>query len=189
MESVPESPTSSRPRSRDTGFPESFCGRKYAVSLFPFPYLADPEQSYYNELYADLLYTDRNTSLPHPDADQSPNATIWADDLSSLTKSQSRNRRMFAKHHRTISHGRLAPELMYSDMRPLSEVASLASTTDVTKEGNGGRPSKDESDSSNSSGGCDSPGEPKDSHQGIRDYHGQEKHAKRRSFIGRWLHK
>ncbi|KAI7786381.1 hypothetical protein LA080_003622 [Diaporthe eres] len=87
MTSMPHSDTSSRPRSRETGFPEPFCGS-------------------------------RNTTLPHPDADTSPNACISQDDIS-ISRVESRQRRSFrAKNKRTISHGLITPEMeqMYSDM-------------------------------------------------------------------------
>lgn len=60
----------------------------------------------------------RNTTLPHPDADTSPNASISQDDIS-ISRVESRQRRSFrAKHKRTISHGLITPEMeqMYSDM-------------------------------------------------------------------------
>ncbi|EOO02607.1 hypothetical protein UCRPA7_1901 [Phaeoacremonium minimum UCRPA7] len=76
-----------RPTSRDTGFPEPFCGN-------------------------------RNTTLPHPDADLSPNASISADDIS-ITRVLSRQRRSFlsSRNKRTISHGLITKEMeqMYSD--------------------------------------------------------------------------
>ena len=57
------------------------------------------------------MSADRNTTLPHPDADLSPNATISQDDLE-LTNSLKRTRRSFlAKHKRTISHGYISPQM------------------------------------------------------------------------------
>lgn len=59
----------------------------------------------------------RNTTLPHPDADTSPNACISQDDIS-ISRVESRQRRSFrAKYKRTISHGLITPEMeqMYSD--------------------------------------------------------------------------
>ncbi|KAL1864868.1 hypothetical protein Daus18300_007435 [Diaporthe australafricana] len=87
MTSMPHSDTSSRPPSRQTGFPEPFCGS-------------------------------RNTTLPHPDADTSPNASISQDDIA-ISRVESRQRRSFrAKNKRTISHGLITPEMeqMYSDL-------------------------------------------------------------------------
>ncbi|ROW00831.1 hypothetical protein VMCG_06511 [Cytospora schulzeri] len=87
MSSMSYSDTSSRPRSRNTGFPEPFCGN-------------------------------RNTTLPHPDANTSPDACISQDDIS-VTRVQSRQRRSFlAKNKRATSHGIITPEMeqMYSEM-------------------------------------------------------------------------
>ncbi|TDZ26246.1 hypothetical protein C8034_v010727 [Colletotrichum sidae] len=59
---------------------------------------------------------DRNTTLPHPDADLSPNAVISQDDLNS-NRAMARTRRSFLqKHRRTISHGVITPQMaaMYS---------------------------------------------------------------------------
>lgn len=78
MGSIPHATSETRPRSRDTGFPEPFCGS-------------------------------RNTTLPHPDADLSPNASISADDVS-VNKALHRSRRSFlAKNRRTISYGKIKP--------------------------------------------------------------------------------
>ncbi|KAB5539465.1 hypothetical protein GE09DRAFT_1226277 [Coniochaeta sp. 2T2.1] len=53
----------------------------------------------------------RNTTLPHPDADLSPNASISADDIA-IGRVLSRQRRSFlAKHRRTVSHGIITPEM------------------------------------------------------------------------------
>lgn len=62
---------------------------------------------------------DRNTSLPHPDADTSPNASISQDDIA-VSRALSRHRRSFmGKNHskHTISSGRITAEMeqMYSD--------------------------------------------------------------------------
>jgi len=58
-----------------------------------------------------LSPTDRNTTLPHPDADLSPNACISADDVS-VNKVLHRSRRSFlAKHKRTISYGKILPDM------------------------------------------------------------------------------
>lgn len=54
---------------------------------------------------------ERNTTLPHPDADLSPNASISADDIA-IARVLSRQRRSFlAKHKRTVSHGMITPEM------------------------------------------------------------------------------
>ncbi|TPX14398.1 uncharacterized protein E0L32_005362 [Thyridium curvatum] len=88
--SFPQSPTStvsSRPGSRDTGFPEPFNG-------------------------------DRNTTLPHPEANLSPDACITADDIS-VAKVFHRSRRSFlskSSRRAVVSHGKIAPGVaqMYS---------------------------------------------------------------------------
>lgn len=64
-----------------------------------------------------LTYSpDRNTTLPHPDADTSPNACISQDDIS-VTRVLSRQRRSFlAKHKRITSHGIITPDMqMYNE--------------------------------------------------------------------------
>ncbi|KAH7149590.1 hypothetical protein B0J13DRAFT_309575 [Dactylonectria estremocensis] len=68
----------------------------------------------------------RNTTLPHPDADLSPNACISQEDISP-ERALSRSRRSFLrKKRRTVNHGRISPqsEALYS-------VLSLVNT-DVT---------------------------------------------------------
>ncbi|KAJ4413937.1 hypothetical protein N0V82_008242 [Gnomoniopsis sp. IMI 355080] len=65
----------------------------------------------------------RNTSLPHPDADTSPNASITQEDIA-VSRVMSRHRRSFlAKSKRTISHGLITPEMeqMYSDVAVTSD--------------------------------------------------------------------
>ncbi|KUI52481.1 hypothetical protein VP1G_10331 [Cytospora mali] len=91
MSSVTYSETSSRPRSRDTGFPEPFCGN-------------------------------RNTTLPHPDADTSPDACISQDDIS-VSRVHARHRHSFLiKHKLATSHGVITPEMeqAYSEMAAAS---------------------------------------------------------------------
>jgi hypothetical protein len=90
----PPSPTKIRPGSRDTGFPEPFCGG-------------------------------RNTTLPHPDADLSPNASISADDVP-VQHVLHRSRRSFLakpKHKRTISYGKIVPEKHQPEMMKFSDSA------------------------------------------------------------------
>lgn len=98
-----------RARARDTGFPESFCGSE---SLSPSRSLA-PQR------LTNLPPIDRNTSLPHPDADTSPNASISQDDIA-VSRALSRHRRSFlvGKMRRNVSHGRITAEMeqMYSDV-------------------------------------------------------------------------
>lgn len=105
MSSMSYSDTSSQPRSRNTGFPEPFCGSKF--------HLCTPSRCNSTE-----KVTERNTTLPHPDANISPDACISQDDIS-VTRVQSRQRRSFlAKNKRATSHGIITPEMeqMYSEM-------------------------------------------------------------------------
>lgn len=107
MSSLSCSDTSSRPRSRNTGFPEPFCGSK-SHSLAP------PSRG----THTDKKAIDRNTTLPHPDANTSPDACISQDDIS-VSRVHSRQRRSFlAKNKRATSHGIITPEMeqMYSEM-------------------------------------------------------------------------
>ena len=95
----PPSPSQLRSPSRDTGFPASFDGRRSLLNhTFPTQSPCSP-------------VTERNTTLPHPDADLSPNASISADDIA-IGRVLSRQRRSFlAKHRRTVSHGVITPEM------------------------------------------------------------------------------
>ncbi|KAF6807504.1 hypothetical protein CSOJ01_08157 [Colletotrichum sojae] len=62
---------------------------------------------------------ERNTTLPHPDANLAPNAVISQDDINS-NRVMARTRRSFlhGKHKRTISHGVITPQMaaMYGDL-------------------------------------------------------------------------
>lgn len=51
----------------------------------------------------------RNTTLPHPDADLSPNATISQDDISAERNIRRTRRSFLQKHRRTVSHGFISP--------------------------------------------------------------------------------
>ncbi|KJZ78271.1 hypothetical protein HIM_02309 [Hirsutella minnesotensis 3608] len=65
----------------------------------------------------------RNTTLPHPDADLSPNATISHEDVAG-DKAMLKRRRLFSlsnKHKKTINHGVISPQ-----MEALSSVISLS---------------------------------------------------------------
>ncbi|PSR97032.1 hypothetical protein BD289DRAFT_480368 [Coniella lustricola] len=97
------SSASSRTRSRDTGFPESFCGN-------------------------------RNTSLPHPDADTSGNACITQEDIS-VSRVMSRQRHSFLNKYnkRTISHGYITPETEQMS-RTAAAVAHLDSDMSASDE-------------------------------------------------------
>jgi hypothetical protein len=53
-----------------------------------------------------LTFTDRNTTLPHPDADTSPNASIEAPDVD-LARTHSRNSFLHRRHHSKNSFGKL----------------------------------------------------------------------------------
>ncbi|KAK1980928.1 hypothetical protein LZ30DRAFT_593784 [Colletotrichum cereale] len=54
---------------------------------------------------------ERNTTLPHPDANLSPDAVISQDDISGQ-RVMARTRRSFLqKHRRTISHGVITPQM------------------------------------------------------------------------------
>lgn len=57
--------------------------------------------------FPEPLSPDRNTTLPHPDADTSPNATIEAPD--DLTRIHSRNSFLHRRHHSKNSFGRIDP--------------------------------------------------------------------------------
>ncbi|OHE99150.1 hypothetical protein CORC01_05643 [Colletotrichum orchidophilum] len=73
---------------------------------------------------------ERNTTLPHPDANLSPNAVISQEDLSG---NRSRTRRSFLqKHRRTISHGRITPQMeaIYSS-EALAEAEAAILDADV----------------------------------------------------------
>ncbi|KAN0108904.1 hypothetical protein V8E51_008646 [Hyaloscypha variabilis] len=56
--------------------------------------------------FPEPLSPDRNTTLPHPDADTSPNATIEAPDLD-LTRTQSRNSFLHRRHQSKNSFGKI----------------------------------------------------------------------------------
>lgn len=109
------SPTikSRRREPRDTGFPE------------PFNDGLSTCQAHHDESILICLPV-RNTTLPHPDADLSPNACISHEDISP-ERALSRSRRSFLRKKRhTSKHGRISPqsEALYS-------VLSLVNT-DVT---------------------------------------------------------
>ncbi|KND88981.1 hypothetical protein TOPH_06512 [Tolypocladium ophioglossoides CBS 100239] len=63
----------------------------------------------------------RNTTLPHPEADLSPNATISHDDVA-VDRALKRHRLSFLnKHKKTIAHGIISPQ-----MEALQSVLSLS---------------------------------------------------------------
>ncbi|KAL2757940.1 hypothetical protein ACRALDRAFT_2025624 [Sodiomyces alcalophilus JCM 7366] len=59
-----------------------------------------------------------NTTLPHPEADISPDAVITQEDVTFTRKARSSRHPFRQKHKRTISHGRLTRPMpaMYSDV-------------------------------------------------------------------------
>lgn len=132
--SVANSETSTSSRRRDTGFPESFCGREYpCFQCGGFTKLTE--------------IPGRNTTLPHPEADTSPNACISQEDIA-VSRALTRHRRSFlAKHKRTVSHGLLTPGMqqMCSEADPtavasdsdgsptLADSARLPTITGVTE--------------------------------------------------------
>ena len=93
---------------------------------------------------------DRNTTLPHPDADLSPNATISYDDVA-VDRALKRHRLSFLKKHKkTIAYGIISPEMealhsssslsgmdMYSTNREPSKLVS-ASTSSLRLSKDGG---------------------------------------------------
>lgn len=98
--SIANSETSTSSRRRDTGFPETFCGSESCRS-----------SAHGRRLL--IRCSDRNTSLPHPDADTSPNACIFQEDIS-VARVTARQRRSFlARNKKATSHGFLTPG-MYS---------------------------------------------------------------------------
>ncbi|PHH70357.1 hypothetical protein CDD83_5463 [Cordyceps sp. RAO-2017] len=65
----------------------------------------------------------RNTTLPHPEADLSPNASISQEEVA-VDRALKRRRLFFLnKHKKTISHGLITPQ-----MEALHSVQSLAAT-------------------------------------------------------------
>ncbi|KAI8669124.1 hypothetical protein NCS57_00726400 [Fusarium keratoplasticum] len=79
----------------------------------------EPRDTGFPEPFNDV----RNTTLPHPDADLSPNACISQEDIDP-NRALTRTRRSFLrKKRRTLNHGRITPtsEALYS-------VLSLVST-------------------------------------------------------------
>ncbi|OLN85588.1 hypothetical protein CCHL11_05776 [Colletotrichum chlorophyti] len=69
---------------------------------------------------------DRNTTLPHPDANLSPDAVISQEDISS-SRVMARTRRSFLqKHKRTISHGVITPQMTAISTEILTDTESTA---------------------------------------------------------------
>ncbi|TQN65444.1 hypothetical protein CSHISOI_09983 [Colletotrichum shisoi] len=111
---------------------------------------------------------ERNTTLPHPDANLSPNAVISQEDISG-SRVLARTRRSFLhKHKRTISHGVITPQMaaLYSSTEVLADAeASAMLDTDAPSNASqsslpaaaaaGGRYSKDGAESFLSHSGGD----------------------------------
>ncbi|KAK2021144.1 hypothetical protein LX32DRAFT_271053 [Colletotrichum zoysiae] len=54
---------------------------------------------------------ERNTTLPHPDANLSPDAVISQDDINGHRATARTRRSFLQKHRRTISHGVITPQM------------------------------------------------------------------------------
>ncbi|GKT60594.1 hypothetical protein ColTof4_00720 [Colletotrichum tofieldiae] len=106
---------------------------------------------------------ERNTTLPHPDANLSPNAVISQEDISGQ-RVMARTRRSFLqKHKRTISHGVITPQMaaLYSSEALTEAEASAILDADAPSNASqfslpaGGRYSKDGAESFLSHSGGD----------------------------------
>lgn len=136
-------------------------------------------------------FIDRNTSLPHPDADTSPNASITQEDIS-VSRVVSRHRRSFlAKSKRTISHGLITPEMeqMYSDVTVISDSdASPILVQDARLPGAPTRPTSGGANSFNSASTVDhedaAPKSP-NQHSRQRSSISSTGHGRRRSLMER----
>ncbi|GKT49069.1 uncharacterized protein ColSpa_09250 [Colletotrichum spaethianum] len=106
---------------------------------------------------------ERNTTLPHPDANLSPNAVISQEDINGH-RVMARTRRSFLqKHRRTISHGVITPQMaaLYSSEALTEAEASAILDADAPSNASqsslhaGGRYSKDGAESFLSHSGGD----------------------------------
>ncbi|KAF5026156.1 hypothetical protein F66182_1720 [Fusarium sp. NRRL 66182] len=92
----------------------------------------------------------RNTTLPHPDADLSPNACLSQEDIDP-DRALVRNRRSFLrKKRRTLNHGRITPtsEALYSAFSLVqSDLGDNESLKTTNPSMSSIRLSKDETDS------------------------------------------
>jgi len=116
MNGISRSPTGSSIRGRDTGFPESFCGRM----LKPSPPLLFTGR-------ADC-HPERNTTLPHPEANLSPGVILTEDDIS-VRRAIARHRASFladCKPTPSLSLG--APITIHPTTEYCSSPISLDST-------------------------------------------------------------
>ncbi|KAK2068310.1 hypothetical protein P8C59_002953 [Phyllachora maydis] len=86
--------------------------------------------------FPDHFCGDRNTTLPHPEADLSGHACITSED-DPLARVYSRQRKQHLlhrySHKRTVKSGILSPSGMFSDRSPFSGTASIASSTEIAK--------------------------------------------------------
>jgi hypothetical protein len=136
---------------------------------------------------------DGNTSLPHPDADQSPDACISAEDIP-VTRVYSRHRlSFFDKHKRTISHGKLTPEteLVYNDIGMFAENESVASTEMTNTSSHFDRVSKECVDitaPSSDSTDSDTSVKPRDVVKATPPAPLQHSHEKKRNLLARLFH-
>lgn len=94
--------SSRRVRNRDTGFPEPFNDSESSI-IAPI----------WRNTVTNVIYCQvRNTTLPYPGADLSPNAVISMDDVfvsDPFAAKRSRRTRL-SKHKRTVSYGRIDPQ-------------------------------------------------------------------------------
>jgi hypothetical protein len=111
---MPRKPT------RDTGFPEPFCSRtlpKNTVLLLTS--------------WLTLHRSERNTTLPHPEADLSPNACIGSKEVSNGLDIKRAHRSFMhrrPKHKKILSQGVITPSLPSTT----SEVSLQPTTTQST---------------------------------------------------------
>jgi hypothetical protein len=133
-----------------TASPES---TSHTHNMEPNPTTTRPRRESRDTGFPEPFNGDRNTTLPHPDADLSPNACISEADINP-EKALSRARRSFLKnrkHRHTLQHGKITPqqEAMYSMS---SLVSSDVGTSDTTPKAavpslSSVRVSKDDTDS------------------------------------------
>ncbi|KAK7419903.1 hypothetical protein QQX98_003090 [Neonectria punicea] len=106
----------------------------------------EPRDTGFPEPFNDV----RNTTLPHPDADLSPNACISQEDISP-ERALSRSRRSFLRKKRlTTNHGRITPqsEALYSVLSLVNtDVTDSESIKAISPSMSSVRFSKDETDS------------------------------------------
>lgn len=99
MDSAPPR-TPTKPRGYYTGFPEPFCG-----SRFRCPWISSICQE---QQCANVKLTAGNTTLRHPDADTSPNASISSGDIDADRVFVRSRRTFLSKHKWAVSYGKLS---------------------------------------------------------------------------------